>query len=164
MKKFSYILIGFLIFNCGGSDRPSKPDNLIPEEKMSEIIYDVFLLNAAKGINKRILEQNGVFPQEYVYNKYSIDSLQFALSNDYYSYDTKTYEGIMESVKERVDLEKKKVDTINKQIVKTKDSLRLIRTKLLDSIPKTKLLNQKSDTVSPPKKELTPQVFGKDEK
>ena len=107
MKNLIYILIGFLLFGCG-SDRPEKPDNLIPKEKMSEIIYDVFVLNAAKGINKRILEQRGVFPQDYVYKKYHIDSLQFALSNDYYSYDTKTYEDIMAQVKQKIPTEKTK--------------------------------------------------------
>ena len=44
------------MFGCGHSDRPSKPDNLILNEKMSDIIYDEFLLNADKGINKRIVE------------------------------------------------------------------------------------------------------------
>ena len=91
---------------------------------MSEIIYDVFLLNAAKGINKRILEKNGILPQDYVYKKYNIDSLQFAVSNDYYSYDTETYEAIMRKVKLKIEFEKKLNDSINEKEEKTKDSLR----------------------------------------
>jgi hypothetical protein len=124
MRYFAIILIGLTLLCCGNSDRPEKPDNVIPEEKMSDIIYDVFLLNAAKGINKRVLEQNGINPQEYIFKKYNIDSLQFAISNDYYAYDTKTYEAIMQKVKQKIEIEKKKNDSLLLNEEKVKDSLR----------------------------------------
>ena len=136
MKKVLAILIGIFVIGCGGSDRPAKPDNLIPKEKMSDIVYDVFILNAAKGINKRVLEQNGVFPQAYVYEKYKIDSLQFATSNDYYSYDTETYEEIMEKVKQKIELEKTKNDAIILKEEKKQDSIQKSKKELksLDSV------------------------------
>ncbi len=161
MRKFLVILIGLLIVGCGGSNRPSKPDDLIPKEKMSDIIYDVFLLNAAKGINKYILEQNGIFPQEYVFKKYKIDSLQFALSNDYYSYDTKTYEDIISKVKSKIEFEKSKNDSINLKEEKTKDSLRLERAKIKDTLNLYKIEALVIDTISPPKKlKVKSKVFG----
>lgn len=140
MKKIIVILIGILIVGCSGSNRPPKPDNLISKETMSDIIYDVFLLNAAKGINKRILEQNGVFPQEYVYKKYKIDSLQFALSNDYYSYDTKSYEAIMAKVKLKIEEEKKKNEALILKEERIKDSLIEVKNRDLksDSLPAIK--------------------------
>ena len=36
-------------------------------------MYDAFILNSAKGVNKRVLEKNGVFPEEYIFEKYNID-------------------------------------------------------------------------------------------
>ncbi len=114
---------------CGNSDRPAKPENLISKDKMSEVIYDVFVLNAAKGINKRILENHGIMPQEYVYKKHKIDSLQFAKSNDYYAYDTKIYESIMEKVKQKLEVQKAKNEAIILKEEKTKDSLNIIREK-----------------------------------
>ena len=142
MRYFTIILIGLIVWSCGNSDRPEKPDNLISKDKMSDIIYDVFLLNAAKGINKQILERNGVDPQEHIYKKHKIDSLQFAKSNDYYAYDTKTYEGIMQKVKQKIEGEKKKNDSLVVIEEKQKDSLTEIRNKnpKSDSI---KLLNPK---------------------
>lgn len=123
MRYFKITLIAFFLYGCGDSDTPRKPDNLISKDKMSDIIYDVFLMNAAKGINKRILENNGILPQEYVYKKYSIDSLQFVLSNNYYSYNTKTYEDIMAKVKQRIESEKTKYDSISSQEDRVKDSI-----------------------------------------
>jgi hypothetical protein len=161
MRQLLLILLTGLFLGCGSSDRPSKPENLIPKEKMSEIIYDVFILNAAKGINKRILEQNGVFPQKYVFEKHKIDSLQFAMSNDFYSYDTKTYEGIMERVKQKIEAEKKKNEVNIKKEEKTKDSLKLLKIKRNDSLPKVKTLIHKLDTVSKPKIKQKSKTFGK---
>ncbi|MCK7589158.1 DUF4296 domain-containing protein [Subsaxibacter sp. CAU 1640] len=149
MKNTIYILVLTFMVSCGDSDRPAKPDNLIPQETMSNIIYDVFLLNAAKGINKQVLEKNNVLPQDYVYKKYSIDSLQFALSNEYYSYDTKTYETIMDRVKSRLEFEKKKNDSIGEIERKTKDSLDRI-----------KRLIPKPDSLPLEKPKLKPKVFG----
>lgn len=127
MRYLAIILFGILILGCGGSDKPTKPDNLISQDKMSDILFDVFILNAAKGINKRVLENNGVQPQEYVYKKYNIDSLQFALSNNYYAYDTKVYEGIMDKVKQKITAEKKLNDSISEKEEKVKDSLNKIK-------------------------------------
>lgn len=129
MKVFILIYFGILLVACSGSDRPAKPDNLISENKMSDVIYDIFVMNAAKGINKSILENNGIMPQEYVYKKHNIDSLQFAKSNDYYSYDTKTYEIIIDKVKQKLEAEKAKNEVISLKEDKTKDSLFKIKVK-----------------------------------
>ena len=33
---------------------------MLPEEKMVDILYDMSLISVSKGINKRILENNGM--------------------------------------------------------------------------------------------------------
>lgn len=129
MRLFVLIYVGVLLVGCGISDRPAKPENLISKDKMSDVIYDVFVLNAAKGINKSILENNGILPQEYVYKKHKIDSLQFAKSNDYYAYDTKIYESIMDKVKQKLEAEKAKNEVMILKEEKTKDSLNKIKKK-----------------------------------
>lgn len=140
MKKLFFILICFF-FSCNsGIEKPQKPENLIPEEKMADIMYDVFLLNSAKGVNKIILEANGVLPEKYVFEKYSIDSTQFAESNNYYVYNTKTYESILNRIKEKIDLNKKEYEALDKieeaERKKKADSIREIRTKEKDSFIK----------------------------
>ena len=79
MKKILFILIIFC--SCGFvNDENLVPDNLIAEEKMVDILYDMSLISVSKGINKRILENNGMKPKKYILKKHNIDSLQFVLS------------------------------------------------------------------------------------
>ena len=59
MKKL--ILIFLIFHSCGfTNDETLVPDNLISEEKMIDILYDMSLISVSKGINKKILENNGV--------------------------------------------------------------------------------------------------------
>ena len=54
MKKTLFIL--FIFCSCGFTGEENLvPDNLIPEEKMVDILYDMSLISVSKGINKRIL-------------------------------------------------------------------------------------------------------------
>lgn len=97
MKKMLLILLIFC--SCGFvNDENLVPDNIIAEEKMVDILYDMSLISVSKGINKSILENNGMKPKKYILKKYNIDSLQFVLSNEYYSNDLERYLKIYEQV------------------------------------------------------------------
>ena len=106
MKKYLFILIIF--FGCSDpNNKETIPKNLISEEKMVEVIYEMTLISVSKGVNRQILEKNGVIPEQYIFNKHNIDSLQFAISNEFYSNDLDTYLEIYEKVKEKLQLNKK---------------------------------------------------------
>jgi hypothetical protein len=92
----------FLATGCGNS-AVQKPDNLIDEDKMVEIIYDLSLLEAIKSQKPVVLETNQINPNTYIYKKYEIDSIQFAKSNAYYASDIKAYKEIYEKVSKRLD-------------------------------------------------------------
>ncbi|WP_299225484.1 DUF4296 domain-containing protein [uncultured Psychroserpens sp.] len=151
MIKHIYILI--LLFSlcssCNKIEKPEKPDDLISEAKMVDILYDVFIINAAKGTSRLVLERNGVHPDDYVYKKHQIDSAQFAASNNYYSYDLKIYESILNKVdarievntakyKKEIELEDLKKKARQDSISKLPDSL---KKKLNKDFKKTKLKN-----------------------
>jgi|UniRef100_UPI00404A69B0 hypothetical protein len=123
MKQYIIILISVLVFGCNGVDKPKKPNNLISKDKMVDVLYDVYVLNAAKGINKNVLESNGIQPERFLFKKHDIDSLQFAQSNNYYAYDIKTYEGIVEKVKARMENDKLKYDALAEKEKEKQDSL-----------------------------------------
>lgn len=147
MKKLLYIII-ILIFSCNPSvEKPKKPNNLISEDKMVDIMYDVFILNSAKGVNKKMLELNGVLPEKYVFEKYGIDSTQFAESNNYYVYNTKTYESILNKIAEKIALKKKEYEALDKieEAAKKKkeDSIRAARAKQKDSLIEINDLSKK---------------------
>jgi hypothetical protein len=142
------LLIPLIVFSCNNIDKPKKPDNLISKDRMVDIITDISLLKAAKGINKGLLEERSINPQNYIYNKYDIDSIVFAESNNYYAYDVKEYEEIYLTVKKRLEAlkteytadrenEKKELDSIRKAKKKERDSIKnlnLDKDKKLNSI------------------------------
>lgn len=140
MLKNIVVIIVFclLVMACDSSGKIEKPDNLIPEEKMSNILYDLYIINAAKGINRKLLEKNGFVPETYVLTKYSIDSTQFADSNKYYAYKTEAYKVIVEEVKARLEKEKEEYEELRKKeslTTKTKrDSIKKQGNKEKDSI------------------------------
>ncbi|WP_296316225.1 DUF4296 domain-containing protein [Winogradskyella sp. UBA3174] len=144
-KSIGVILVFvFLFAACDNSSKPEKPANLISKEKMSDILYDLYVINAAKGVNRKLLEKNGFIPETYILDKYNIDSLQFKESNRYHTFNSETYKDIVEKVKARLESEKsiheeqlkedakklkKKQDSINrvdknkKRTKKSKDSI-----------------------------------------
>lgn len=121
MKHFFYILILISFVGCNSVDRPKKPKDLIAKDKMSDIMYDLYILNAAKGVNRKLLELNGVMPLEFVYKKYNIDSLQFADSNTYYAYDTEVYSALVDKVKADLEKSKELYEKLNNEDQKIKD-------------------------------------------
>ena len=155
MNKLQRIIILCLVFSCNNTlnQNNKPPDNLISKEKMVDIIYDMTLINVAKGVNKSILENNGIIPEQYLFNKHSIDSMLFAKSNEYYSYDLKTYQTIYDNVKIKLEKNKKIISDsieilkqisgeLSKKLIKeSKKNKILIDTIKIDSISKIKLIN-----------------------
>ena len=144
MKRFLIFLSVLLtMVSCNNSEKPDKPVNLLAKEEMVNIIIDMSLLSAAKGINKKMLENNGIYPVEYIYKKYNIDSVQFAKSNAYYTYYIDDYEAIYDKVKDSLDKLKTKYRSIEEVEKKEKRKRDSIRKKNRDSInlKKTRGLN-----------------------
>jgi hypothetical protein len=155
MNKLKVIIILSIVLGCSNSltQKPMPPDNLISQEKMVDIIYDMTLINVAKGVNKSVLENNGIIPEQYLFNKHSVDSILFARSNEYYSYDLKTYQIIYDKVKikleknkniisDSIDILKQISGKLSKKLIKeSKINKILIDTIKIDSITKIKLIN-----------------------
>jgi hypothetical protein len=140
MKRILIFLLIFLALSCktNSIDKPERPDNLISKNEMVEIIYDMSIISSAKGVNKKILESKGVVPEDYVFNKHNIDSLQFALSNEYYAYNLRVYEDIYNKVRIKLNSDKTHFNTIFEAEQKVKDSINKAKRKELDSINKNR--------------------------
>ena len=154
MNKLKVIIILIFVLGCNNSlTQKPIPFDLISQEKMVDIIYDMTLINVAKGVNKSILENNGIIPEQYLFNKHSIDSTLFARSNEYYSNDLKTYQMIYDNVKikleknkniisDSIDILKQISGELSKKLIKeSKINKILIDTIKIDSISKIKLIN-----------------------
>lgn len=148
-RLICYMLISLFVLSCNNIDRPKKPNNLISKNKMIDIITDINLVTAAKGIDKKLLEEKGINPQKYIYQKYNIDSIQFAESNNYYAYDVKDYEDIYLSVKQRLEKQKEQYEAIEAKELKEKDSLKKIKRKEIDSLKRNKAKNKPLQKAKP---------------
>lgn len=141
MKKYLFIIVLLaLVFTCKSENRPPKPSNLISKDKMEKILYDLYVINAAKGVNRKLLEDKGIVPESYVLNKHQIDSTQFAQSNAYYAYDPDLYKIMVEKIKARLEKDKEAYEDAEKKASKEakrrRDSINRVNEKRRDSIKK----------------------------
>lgn len=109
-----FIIITLFLSACYGNKKLKKPDNLISKEQMVNILIDIKIMASATGINKDLLDKKGIHQEDFIYKKYHIDSLQFALSNEYYSFYMTEYEAIYKKVNDSLaqlqDIYKKQND------------------------------------------------------
>lgn len=119
-----------------------KPKDLIAKDKMEQILYDLYILNAAKGVNSKILESKRIKPESYLLTKHNIDSTQFANSNAYYAFDADEYKVLVENVKARLEKDKEIFEEQERiegqRAKKRRDSITKANRKKKDSIVKSK--------------------------
>ncbi len=127
MKKLAAGILFFLfLISCQDVERTKKPDNLIPKEKMVEVLTELSLLHGARSYNKNMLEEKGIAPYPYLMEKYGIDSTTLVQSNNYYAENFKEYGDIYEKVKQRLEILLKKYDSIKEVEERKRDSLRTL--------------------------------------
>ena len=69
--KTSFLVVFTVVFMACENKAMKKPSNLISEDQMATILYDMILINSAKGINKQLLEKNIKNPEKYIYKIYN---------------------------------------------------------------------------------------------
>ncbi len=125
------IIAVLFIFSCDNKFKVAKPNVLIKQSVMENILYDIGLLKAAKSKKFKVLNDNNVVAGEYIYRKYNIDSVTLRQNIEYYSanfFDTskEIEEKIALKLKsEMIEVEKKitnekKLDRSNDTITKFK--------------------------------------------
>ncbi|TGV02847.1 DUF4296 domain-containing protein [Flavivirga rizhaonensis] len=128
-----YLSVLIVISACHDLKKPKKPDNLISKEKMVNVLIDAKIISSSNSVNRKIMEDHGINFNTYVYEKHNIDSLQFALSNEYYAFYIKDYEEIFLKVKDcleilKVKFKKEEEEERKEKEERRKDSLRLVFT------------------------------------
>ncbi len=126
------LFVVFLVISCQDIKKIEKPENLIAKDKMVNILTDVYISNASRSVNNKLLKEYHIRLDSIIYNKYQIDSLQFVESNAYYSSNLKTYTKIITRVQDRLILLQKEKDSIYEIIEKEKkieDSIKVQKKK-----------------------------------
>ncbi|WP_299313456.1 DUF4296 domain-containing protein [uncultured Aquimarina sp.] len=129
MKKgivLSFFSLVLIVFSCQSLDRTQKPENLLSEDKMIEILSDIAFLKAAKGSYKKVFDIEKINPESYILKKHGVDSLVFAENNNWYINQLDEYEEIFIKVKSNLEKSKVKFEKLKKEedsINKIKDSI-----------------------------------------
>lgn len=111
--KIRFLIIFVVILGaCQNVHKAPKPDNLIPEDKMVDILVDLQRLDAVIQKNDHQFEMRNVKAKDLILEKYQVDSLQIANSSNYYAEDFSVNESIYEKVQAILEAEKKLVDSL----------------------------------------------------
>jgi hypothetical protein len=106
MKKMLLALVALSVLSCK-KDVAEKPEHLISENEMTDILYDIALLQAMKSYNTVTLSEKGIDSRTYIYKKYKIDSLTLAKNHEYYATDLEKYDEMTKKVIDRINALKK---------------------------------------------------------
>ncbi|MDB4292096.1 DUF4296 domain-containing protein [Maribacter sp.] len=140
-NNWIYSVVLVLLVSCGEELIP-KPDNLIPKDKMVDIIQEMAVINIARSTYTEILRDNEIDPTGFVLKKYNVDSLQFVESDRYYVSKPGEYEDIYEIVEKRLEAKGKAIS----ETKRIKDSLSL-KNRLEAAQEKAKKLDKASDSL-----------------
>lgn len=142
---FTLFLAMIMLFSCA-EKVVEEPENLISKEKMTEILHDLAILNAAKSGAARKFKDSGVDVMEFLYKKYDIDSTQFSESDLYYASLPLEYQSIYKNVEKRIQVQKDTMEAIGKR---RNDSVREANLKRSDSLKDIKEIKLEKKEASP---------------
>lgn len=126
--RFVWVIFGFLLLlSCQDIEEVERPNDLIPESQMVEILTDLSLLNSAKNYNKRLLEESGLRPDEYLYSKHNIDSARLAQSTRYYASNSTQIENIYKRVQDNLNRMRVELEKIQAEEIRIKDSIQALQ-------------------------------------
>ena len=105
MKKFYFYFLLKLFFFTSWQN--SKGDNIIPQDKMVNMLFDLTII---KSINNLNYEENQLIisPEDFfILQKYNVDSLNWETNKKYYSKRPKLlaliYERVQDSIEKKID-------------------------------------------------------------
>ncbi len=141
IKKYTYLILILAVFSCQSLDKPPKPEVLIEEDKMVEILTDIAFVKAAKTTYRKVLEIEKINPEAYILKKHKIDSAVFTQNNIWYASQLEKYEQIFTRVKTNLEASKNKYEKLKKEedsIKKVQDSIKKIK----DTLDTKKILSK----------------------
>jgi len=122
MKNLFVIFLAILLTSCG-EKLLEKPEDLVPKDKMINILKDMTILNSARSTSVTVFHDYNIEPTTFIFSKYGIDSLQFVTSDNYYASLPNEYEAMYAEIDKQLDNEKEQMS----EAKKIKDSLELER-------------------------------------
>ena len=116
MKKA--ILLALLMLSSCAQVEEAPPENLIGEEKMADLIFELAVLDAAKGFVSKDQKERIDLDADSFYQFHDIDSTQFTSSNAYYAKQPKAYLRIVSMAKTKLEEFEKNMEESDNEILK----------------------------------------------
>ena len=120
MRNYILLLLIISCLGCDGSTPVEPPDVEITPEMMEDIFYDILLMKAIKNSSYVDPVNEEYFTDQYIYEKYGIDSLQLAQNQIYYAQKPK----LMKKIFENLEIRSKQVEDSIDSIMKMKKQLK----------------------------------------
>ena len=117
LQPFCFSVLIYLFTSaCGNLGTVEKPENLIDQKTMENILYDVAVMDAMSTFSKLNPDFEEILGAPYLYKKYKIDSLQLVQSEEYYTKNPRIYHRIYSRVLIRMEKDKDSInDVINER-------------------------------------------------
>ena len=131
-KIILFLAIAITFVSCKEEVIP-KPDRLIAQDVMIDIMYDLTILEAIKNQNPASLDTFKINSRAYIFKKYKIDSIQYAKSNIYYASDYDEYKSMFEQISKRLEVKTQTVDSLIKKQKKKKSVKKIQQKSSIDS-------------------------------
>ena len=123
MRKYILLFLIITCLACDGSTPVEPPDEKMTPEMMEDIFYDILLMRAINNSSYVDPAHEEYFTDQYVYEKYGIDSLQLAQNQVYYAQKPKLLKKIFENLEIRSKQVEDSIDTImeRKELLKDEE-------------------------------------------
>ena len=114
MKKLILFITILFLFSCNSGTPVVVPDELLSPELMEDIYFDLMLMKVIKNSNYVAPEYDSYFVDQYIFEKYGIDSLKLIQNQTYYAQKPKLMKVIFENLVVRAKKVEDSIDTIIK--------------------------------------------------
>jgi len=104
MKQFVFFIVFIILTACSDIKHLDKPGDFYGDDKMADILTDLYLMEATMTTNREAFTKLQVLPSDFIYNKYETDSTAFKENLNYYSDRVKEYQELMVLVEQRMDV------------------------------------------------------------
>jgi len=117
MRKYTFLFMYIFVsifLSCTSTLSVEKPDNLISESLMVNVLYEIIILDAMSTFKPRNKDFEEIYGKPYIFLKYGVDSLQLAKSDQYYAKFPRAYHRIYSRVLEKMKKTKDSLDLLIK--------------------------------------------------
>ena len=105
-----------LLFTLGcGEKLIDPPEDLIPPEQMTDILYDISIMDAIESNYPNALKRNDIQVMEVIFRKYGVDSARFVQSDLYYASQPNIYEEIYQNLLDRIQAQRDSITEVMKE-------------------------------------------------